>query len=134
MSVKPNEQPSLTTEPTADETLAAIARFNDAFGRLDVDGVMAAMTEDCAFDNTTPPDGEQHNGQAAVRRFWQRFFNESPNASFETEEQFAAGDRAVVAWLYCWRDAQGVEGHVRGVDLFRVREGKVAEKFSYVKG
>ncbi len=26
------------------------------------------------------------------------------------------------------------EGHVRGVDVFRVRDGKVAEKLSYVKG
>jgi hypothetical protein len=25
-------------------------------------------------------------------------------------------------------------GHVRGVDVFRVRGGKVAEKLSYVKG
>lgn len=37
-------------------------------------------------------------------------------------------------WLYRWVDREGKEGHVRGVDLFRVRDGKVAEKFSYVKG
>ena len=28
----------------------------------------------------------------------------------------------------------GTPGHVRGVDVFRVRDGKVAEKLSYVKG
>jgi len=39
----------------------------------------------------------------------------------------------VVRWIYRWvRDGQ--EGHVRGVDVFRVRDGKVAEKLSYVKG
>jgi len=31
-------------------------------------------------------------------------------------------------------DADGKPGHVRGVDVFRVREGKVAEKLAYVKG
>jgi hypothetical protein len=32
-------------------------------------------------------------------------------------------------WCYSWDG-----GHVRGVDMFRVRDGKVAEKLSYVKG
>ena len=57
----------------------------------------------------------------------------SPEARFEAEETFAAGDRCVVRWVYHWvRDGQ--PGHVRGVDVFRVRDGKVAEKLSYVKG
>jgi hypothetical protein len=39
----------------------------------------------------------------------------------------------VVRWVYHWvRD--GVPGHVRGVDVFLLRDGKVAEKRSYVKG
>ena len=39
------------------------------------------------------------------------------------------GDRAVVRWVFDWGT-----GHVRGVDVMRVRDGKVAEKLSYVKG
>jgi hypothetical protein len=35
----------------------------------------------------------------------------------------------VQLWRYSWAD-----GHVRGVDVIRVRDGKVAEKLSYVKG
>jgi ketosteroid isomerase-like protein len=116
-------------------TLAAVAQFNDAFGRHDVDGVMAAMTEDCVFENTVPPpDGERHVGQAAVRRFWERFFRGTPSATFQTEEVFAAGPRCVVRWVYRWQNADGSAGHVRGVDVIRVRDGKVAEKLSYVKG
>lgn len=116
-------------------TLEAIQRFNDAFNRHEVDVVMAAMTEDCVFENTyPPPDGERYEGQAAVRAFWERFFASSPHATFETEEIFACGDRGVVRWLYRWVERDGKRGHVRGVDIFRVRDGKVAEKFSYVKG
>ena len=120
--------------PTAEDTLAAVQRFNDAFNRHDVDAVMAAMTADCVFDNTRPPpDGEHIQGQAAVRAFWTEFFRRSPHARFTTEELFAAGDRCVVRWVYHWvRDGQA--GHVRGVDIFRVRDGKIAEKLSYVKG
>jgi hypothetical protein len=35
-------------------------------------------------------------------------------------------------WRYDWSGA--APGHVRGVDLFRVQNGLVAEKVSYVKG
>jgi ketosteroid isomerase-like protein len=118
----------------AQATLAAVERFSEAFDRHDVDAIMAAMTDDCLFDNTPPPDGELLRGAAAVRAFWQRFFTESPSALFETEELFVAGDRCVTRWRYSWRDAAGIEGHIRGSDLFRVRAGKVAEKRSYVKG
>jgi hypothetical protein len=31
-------------------------------------------------------------------------------------------------------DSEGQQGHVRGVDIFRMRDGKVAKKLSYVKG
>lgn len=116
-------------------TLEAIERFNEAFGRHDVDEVMKAMTDDCVFENTCPPpDGELYVGKERVRGFWERFFRSSPSAIFETEEIFAAGDRCVVRWLYRWVDESGKPGRIRGVDVFRVRGGKVAEKLSYVKG
>ena len=116
-------------------TLKAIERFNEAFGRHDVDDVMRAMTDDCLFENTCPPpDGERYEGREAVRGFWERFFRSSPDAAFETEEVFASGDRCVVRWRYRWVGKEGTPGHIRGVDLFRVRDGKVAEKLSYVKG
>jgi hypothetical protein len=60
---------------------------------------MAAMTEDCVFENTyPPPDGERCEGQAAVRAFWKKFFASSPNAVFEGGDMFACGDRAAVCW------------------------------------
>ena len=113
---------------------AVIERFNEAVNRHDVDAIMSCMTADCVFENTRPaPDGTRITGQTAVRAFWEEFFRRSPQARFETEDVIAAGDRCVVQWAYHWiRD--GTAGHVRGVDVFRVRDGKVAEKLSYVKG
>ena len=119
----------------AARTMEAVEQFNEVFNQHDVDAIMAAMTEDCVFENTVPPpDGERHVGQEAVRSFWERFFVSSPNAHFETEEMFAAGGRCLVRWVYRWTEADDKHGHVRGVDVFRVRDGKVAEKLSYVKG
>lgn len=118
----------------AASTMETIQRFNEACNAHDVDRIMALMTDDCLFENTRPPpDGERVEGQVAMRAFWEQFFQRSPQAHFETEEIFVAGDRCVVRWRYSWvRD--GTPGHVRGVDVFRVREDKVAEKLSYVKG
>ena len=62
------------------------------------------------------------------RKAWQPIFDD-PNSRFEAEDTFAAADRVVQLWRYSWES-----GHVRGVDIFRLRDGKVAEKFSYVKG
>jgi ketosteroid isomerase-like protein len=116
-------------------TIAAIDRFNEAFNAHDVEAVMAAMTDDCVFENTyPPPDGRRHEGQRAVRAAWEEFFQSSPTAAFEAEELIACGDRAVVRWVYRWTGADGTEGHVRGVDVMKVRDGKVAEKLAYVKG
>lgn len=112
-----------------DATAAAVARFAEAFDRHDVDAVMAAMTEDCVFESTGPPDGERHVGKEAVRAAWTAFFLESADAVFEAEEQVVCGDRAIVLWRYTWES-----GHVRGIDVFRVRDGLVAAKVSYVKG
>jgi len=109
--------------------LAAVERFNQAFDNRDVGAVMAAMTADCVFEDTAPPDGVRHTGQAEVRAAWEKLFASSPEARFTAEEVVEAGDRVVIRWRY---DYAG--GHVRGVDLFRVRDGLVAEKFAYVKG
>jgi hypothetical protein len=37
-------------------------------------------------------------------------------------------------WTYHWTDPSGTPGHVRGVDLYRLEDGLIAEKLSYVKG
>jgi ketosteroid isomerase-like protein len=95
---------------------------------------MEAMTDDCVFENTRPaPDGARYAGRQAVRECWEQFFRSSPFARFDAEETFASGDRCVVRWIYTWIK-DGKQGHVRGIDVFRVRDGKVAEKLSYVKG
>lgn len=120
---------------TTTATRATIERFHAAFNQHDVDGMMALMTDDCVFENTFPaPDGTRYEGQAEVRAFWEEFFRASPRAVIEPEELFVAGERAVMRWRYRWNAVDGGIGYVRGVDVFRVRDGNVAEKLSYVKG
>jgi ketosteroid isomerase-like protein len=132
---RPGYPAHINTE-LARSTAETVDRFNAAFNRHDVDAIMALMTDDCVFENTAPPpDGERFEGQVAVRRCWQDLFVSTPDARFTAEEIFVADDRAVVRWTYRWApDSPTRPGHVRGVDVIRVRDGKVAEKLSYVKG
>lgn len=121
------------TDDVTRATITAVERFNDALNRHDVDAAIALMTDDAVFESTSPPDGERHEGGAAVRAAWEQLFADTPTAHFDTEEMIATGDRCVVCWRYTWTQ-DGEAHHIRGVDVLRVRDGKVAEKLAYVKG
>ncbi|MEA2462148.1 MAG: hypothetical protein QOH90_2325 [Actinomycetota bacterium] len=111
------------------DPLAVVDAFGAAWGAHDLEATLDLVTDDVVFDATGPaPDGARHVGKDAVRVAWQPIFDDA-GATFEAEETFGSGDRVVQLWRYSWDG-----GHVRGVDVFRVRDGKVAEKFSYVKG
>jgi hypothetical protein len=111
------------------DPLKVVEVFGMAWAGHDLDAALAMVTDDCIFDATGPaPDGTTSIGVNAIRAVWTPIFDD-PNSRFEAEETFQAGDRVVQRWRY-----QFEGGHVRGVDLFRVRDGKVAEKLSYVKG
>ena len=108
---------------------AIIEAFGAAWGAHDLDLALSMLTDDCLFEATGPaPDCTSHVGRDAIRAAWQLIFDDR-SATFDAEETFALGDRVVQRWCYRWAD-----GHVRGVDLFLVRDGKVAEKRAYVKG
>ena len=109
--------------------IAVVDRFNEAWGQHDLDAAIALLSEDCVFDATAPsPDGTRHVGRDAIRAAWQAIFDDR-HSLFTVEESFATDNRLVQLWRYDWTD-----GHVRGVDVITVRDGKIAAKLSYVKG
>jgi len=116
---------------TPDPILAVMDRFTAAINAHDLDAVLALVTEDIVFESTSPPpDGARYEGRAAVAQVWGDLLASTPKARFAVEEQFSDGSqRAVVRWRYDWS-----EGHVRGVDIVRIRDGQLAESLAYVKG
>jgi predicted SnoaL-like aldol condensation-catalyzing enzyme len=115
--------------------IRVVLEFNEAFNRHDVAGMMQLMSDDCIFENSDPaPDGAVYSGKEVVTHFWRDFFRESPHAHIEIEEIFGFGERCIMRWRYGWVNMGGEKGHVRGVDIFRVRDGFIREKLSYVKG
>jgi ketosteroid isomerase-like protein len=124
----------MTTESAGPNTDAAavralLAAFGEAWNAHDLNAALALTTDDVVFESTGPaPDGERFVGRAAVRGAWEPIFADL-SAYFDGEELVVAGDRATQCWTYHWGD-----GHIRGIDCFTLRDGKVAAKLSYVKG
>src|SRR6201982_781907 len=116
---------------TDDPVLDLMDCFTAALNSHDLDAVAALVTEDIVFESTSPPpDGTRYEGRGAVCRSWGQMLAETPQARFSVEEQFSDGSgRAVGRWRYDWAG-----GHVRGVDIVRVRNGQLAESLAYVKG
>jgi ketosteroid isomerase-like protein len=128
MTSEPNLQTSSST------TRMVVDRFNEAFNRHDADALAPLLTDDTVFEDTSPaPDGQRIEGKTAVVAFWRAWFTRNPDARFDAEEVIVSGDRAVVLWVYR-KQRNGQPWHLRGVDVFTVRDGKVAAKLAYVKG
>ena len=111
------------------DPLDVVTRFGAAWTAHDLDATLRMTTSDCVFDATGPaPDGQRCVGHDAMRAAWEPIFTDSSTA-FHVEETFALNDRVVQLWRYEWSS-----GHIRGVDVFKVRDNLVCEKLSYVKG
>jgi SnoaL-like domain len=78
------------------------------------------------FEATSPaPDGQRHVSHAATSAAWKPIFGDV-TSRFTVEDSFTAGDHVVQRWRYDWGG-----GHVRGIDVFTVKDGKVTEKIAY---
>jgi hypothetical protein len=62
---------------------------------------------------------------------WRRIAT-TAGTSFELEDVIVTGDRAIILWRFRW--GPGDESSVRGVNLMRVRDGRIVEALGYVKG
>jgi ketosteroid isomerase-like protein len=123
-----------TPESQEQTTRKIIDSFNQVFNQHDADKLAALLTVDTLFEDTSPaPDGRRVQGNSAVVEFWRGWFLRNADAQFEVEEFIVSGDRGVVRWIYR-KNRDGQPWHLRGVDIFTVRDGKIAAKLAYVKG
>jgi ketosteroid isomerase-like protein len=91
------------------------------------------LMDDTVFEDTSsPPDGRRIEGRANVMALWRDWFARNPDARFDAEEVIVSGDRAVTLDLS--QAPKRSTRHLRGVDIFTVRDGKIAAKLAYVKG
>jgi ketosteroid isomerase-like protein len=121
--------PAAASQVAVDPAAAVVGRFNAAWNDHDLDAALALTSADCVFESTSPaPDGQRCVGHAAIKAAWKPIFDDMASR-FTVEDSFTAGSRIVQRWRYEWAG-----GHVRGIDVIAVNDGKVTEKLAYVKG
>ncbi|WP_182902090.1 nuclear transport factor 2 family protein [Microbispora sp. H10830] len=112
-------------------TAEVIDRFNHAFVHHAPEVLDDLIAEDCVMEAIQPaPDGERVEGRQECLAFW-RALADDRTTQFGPEDVWVDGDRATILWRYRFGD--GPEDSVRGVNLMRVRDGRIVEALGYSK-
>jgi steroid delta-isomerase-like uncharacterized protein len=129
---------------SGDELQAFIDRYNEAWGRHDVEAIVDMHTEDSVFENHTT--GDVNVGREAIGRAITGIFAVFPDLSFETRRQYVRDDLVVQEWtargthlgpmrrsgLEVAPTGRTVE--YRGMDVIPIEDGLVARKDVYSDG
>ena len=119
-------------DPESIQTEAILQRFNEVFLNHDPAALPELVADGCIIENTQPaPDGSRHEGKDACIALWTQIAT-SPDIHFEPESIIARGDRGEIRWRLVWGTDHA--SSVRGVNLMRVRDGRIVEAQGYVKG
>jgi len=113
-------------------TRKIMERFNSAFEKHRPEDLDDLIGEGCVLENTAPaPDGARYEGREACLNFWKGIAS-SANLVFKAEEIWAGEDRGIIRWRLRWSESEA--DRIRGVNIMRVRDGKIVEGLGYVKG
>ena len=118
-------------EAQNNRTAELMQRFNEAFLKRSPEMLDQLIADDCVIENTTAaPAGDRYVGKEACLELWQKIAL-NVGARFVPESIEASGDRALIFWRLIW--GHGETDWVRGVNIMRVRDGRIVEALGYVK-
>jgi ketosteroid isomerase-like protein len=112
-------------------TREVLDQYNEAFRLHDPALLTDLIADDCVIEDSGPaPDGVRRVGGAACLARWSELAANRA-LTFTPEPAEIHGDLAVQPWLLVWGD--GEQDRVRGVNLIRIRGGRIVEARGYVK-
>ena len=114
--------------------LDGLKQFLDAFNRHDVEAVMGFFADDAVFVSAYgTPDGQTFQGREAIQTYFARFFQGVKNVRFSEDNHAVAGEQGYSEWTLTGTLPDGSPLNVRGCDLFRFNNGKIARKDTFMK-
>jgi steroid delta-isomerase-like uncharacterized protein len=113
----------------SDAVRELIEAYDAAWNRQDLDALCALHTADVVFENHTA--GERVEGAEAVRAHIGGIFERWPTLRFSGRRLYAADGFAVSEWTARATRPDGAEIEWDGVDVFPIRDGKIARKDVY---
>lgn len=122
----------------ADEkaVMELLRRFGKAFNRGDIGGILACVTDDFEWrlaSGPDAPDGKIVRGKEAVRQALEERDREIAEIRFSETEVTIAGYRIFGTFRATGRTRDGRAIDRRGLDIYRIRDCKIALKDSYWK-
>jgi ketosteroid isomerase-like protein len=108
---------------------ALIDAYDDAWNRQDLDAVDSMHADDVVFENHTA--GERAEGRMAVRAHIGGIFERWPSLRFEGRRKYVAAEFVVSEWTARATKPDGATIEWDGVDVFPLRDGKIARKDVY---
>ena len=118
---------------TREEIQKALAEWNQAWARYDLDGVMALMHDDVVFENWT---GGKAVGKTALADAWRQWFA-GGGFRFIEQELFIdeTAQKVLFRWVLEWPcPVKGYEGRLerrKGVDVMHLQDGKIINKLTF---
>ena len=111
------------------ETSEIVRRFNQAFLEHEPALLKDLVGPDCVMESIQPaPNGTRYEGYDACLAFWEALAADRA-AWFDVEDTVTMGDRAIIWWRFNFGDG----GSLRGVNVIRVRDGRIVEALGYSK-
>ena len=113
-----------------------LKKWNQAWDRHDLDGVMQLFHEDVLFDNWT---GARARGRDNLKKAWAGWFENHGGFRFTGEDTFIdeTEQKVLYRWQLDWpsmeRGFEGKHESRRGVDVLHFKDGKIIEKLTYCK-
>ena len=112
-----------------------IERHYEAFNRRDLDGLLEPFHPAAVFveEADVRPDADTHTGVEEIRAFFEGMFNGAQEVVAEPLEWIEAGDDEVVVpmRLHGRFRHTGIEGELRFVHVWTVREGRITRLHLY---
>ena len=116
--------------------MALLREFGKAFNKGDVDGILACVTDDFEWrlaEGPDRPDGRIVRGKEAVRAALQERDREIAEMRFSETEVTITQDKVFGSFRATGKTRDGREVDRRGLDIYEIRDGKIALKDSYWK-
>ncbi len=107
----------------------------EAFNRHDAEAAVSFMTDDVVFETLGGAEvyGTRIEGRDAVRDAFTGVWQSFPDAHWETTSHRLDGDFAVSEWIFRGTGGDGSRIEAEGVDLFTLKDGKIASKRAFRK-
>ena len=114
---------------------AFVDRFLEPWNRLDVDGALSLMTDDCVWEVTRghEPHGTLHTGRADVRSAIVEAFKALPDVNYRAIRNSFGENLVVVELLVTGTLGDGSKARFHACDILTLRDGLIAAKRSYRK-